>query len=124
MPTLTPRLVIEENLLDMLLRNLKQLFISCAGEDGRLQASKGPIANQLYVRLVEDIRYVVSHVEVAKYVARERSDLSKVWIQLLVFMQGMDPQKRITSTHVEEESEQWLPPFYLEFQMAHIHPLL
>ena len=29
-----------------------------------LQASKGPIANQLYVRLVEDIRYVVNQVEV------------------------------------------------------------
>ncbi|GLJ41100.1 hypothetical protein SUGI_0851350 [Cryptomeria japonica] len=122
-PTLTPRLVIEVNLLDMLLGNLKQLFISCAGEDGRLLASKGPIANQLYVRLVEDIRYVMSHVEVAKYVARERPDLSKEWIQLLVFMQGMDPQKRVTSTHVEEENEQWVPPYYLEFQMAHIHSL-
>ena len=39
--------------------------------------------------------------------------LCKVWVH----------KKRITNTHVEEESEQWLSPFYLEFQMAHIHPL-
>lgn len=117
-PTLTRRLVIEVNLLDMLLGNLKQLFVSCAGEDGRLLASRGPIFNQGYLRLVEDIRFVMSHLEVAKYVARERPDLSRVWIQLLAFMQGMDPQKRVTSIHVEEENENWLPLFCLEFQMA------
>ncbi|KAH9325221.1 hypothetical protein KI387_005399, partial [Taxus chinensis] len=122
-PTLTPRLVTEVNLLDMLLGNLKRLFISCAGEDGRILASKGPISNQLYARLVEDIRYVMSHLEVAKYVARERPDLLKEWIQLLVFMQGMDPQKRVTSIHVEEENDQWFPPCLLEFQMSHIHSL-
>jgi hypothetical protein len=122
-PTLTPRLVTEVNLLDMLLGNLKQLFVSCAGEDGRLLATKGPISNQVYIRLVEDIRYVMSHLEVAKYVARERPDLSRAWIQLLAFMQGMDPQKRVTSIHVEEENEHWLPSFILEFQMAPIHSL-
>lgn len=122
-PTLTPRLVTEVNLLDMLLGNLKQLFVSCAGEDGRILASKGPISNQGYVRLVEDIRYVMSHLEVAKYVARERPDLSKIWIQLLAFMQGVDPQKRVTNIHVEEENEHWLPLFILEFQMAPIHSL-
>ena len=36
LPTLTQRLVIEVNLLDMSLGNLKHLFVSCAGEDGRL----------------------------------------------------------------------------------------
>jgi len=107
----------------MLLGNLKQLFVYCAGEDGRLLASKGPILNQVYIRLVDDIRYVMSHLEVAKYVARERPDLSKIWIQLLAFMQGMDPQKRVTSIHVEEENEQLVPSFFLEVQMAHIHSL-
>lgn len=36
-PTLTPRLVKEMNLLAMLLRCLGDIFIHCAGEDGRLQ---------------------------------------------------------------------------------------
>lgn len=36
-PTLTPRLVKEINLLGLLLRSLEDIFISCAGEDGRLQ---------------------------------------------------------------------------------------
>eukprot|EP01018_Ginkgo_biloba_P034022 Gb_11947 [translate_table: standard] len=122
-PTLTPRLVIELKLLDMLLGSLKQFFVSCAGEDGRLLASKGPISNQHYIRLIEDIRYVMSHLEVAKYVARERPDLSKAWLQLLEFIQGMGPQKRVTSIHVEEENDQWLASFILEIQMANIHSL-
>lgn len=36
-PTLTPRLVKEMNLLALLLRSLGDIFSSCAGEDGRLQ---------------------------------------------------------------------------------------
>ena len=36
-PTLTPRLVKEMNLLPMLLECLGDIFISCAGEDGQLQ---------------------------------------------------------------------------------------
>lgn len=36
-PTLTPRLVKEMNLLAMLLGCLGDIFVSCAGEDGRLQ---------------------------------------------------------------------------------------
>lgn len=36
-PTLTPRLVKEMNLLTMLLKCLGDIFSSCAGEDGRLQ---------------------------------------------------------------------------------------
>lgn len=36
-PTLTPRLVKERNLLSMLLGCLEDIFNSCAGEDGRLQ---------------------------------------------------------------------------------------
>ena len=36
-PTLTPRLVKEKNLLVLLLECLGDIFIACAGEDGRLQ---------------------------------------------------------------------------------------
>lgn len=36
-PTLTPRLVKEMNLLGMLLGCLEDIFVSCSGEDGRLQ---------------------------------------------------------------------------------------
>lgn len=38
-PTLTPRLVKEMNLLAMLLGCLGDIFVSCAGEDGRLQVT-------------------------------------------------------------------------------------
>lgn len=38
-PTLTPRLVREANLIGVLLRCLEDLFLSCVGEDGRLQVT-------------------------------------------------------------------------------------
>lgn len=38
-PTLTPKLVLESKLLDMLLETLKELFLACVGEDGRLLVS-------------------------------------------------------------------------------------
>lgn len=38
-PTLTPKLVMESGLLDMLLETLKEFFRACAGEDGRLSVT-------------------------------------------------------------------------------------
>jgi hypothetical protein len=38
-PTLTPKLVLESKLLDMLLETLKELFLACVGENGRLLVS-------------------------------------------------------------------------------------
>ncbi|KAJ7515845.1 hypothetical protein O6H91_22G030900 [Diphasiastrum complanatum] len=65
----------------------------------------------------------MSHLEVAQYVAHERPDLSRAWLHLLAFIQGMYPQHRITSIHIEEENEDWVSAFSLEAQMASIHPL-
>ncbi|KAL3679047.1 hypothetical protein R1sor_022003 [Riccia sorocarpa] len=122
-PTLTPKLVLEHKLLDMLMGTLKDFLIVCGGEDGRLMVSKGPIIAKLYIRVTEDIRYVMTHFEVAQYVIRERKDLCKAWVELLAFVQGMHPQKRVTSIHVEEENDDWDAGYHLEAQMASIHPL-
>jgi hypothetical protein len=65
----------------------------------------------------------MSHLEVAKYVAEEKPELSRAWLHLLAFVQGMYPQRRITSIHVEEENEDWGSAYFLESQMATIHPL-
>ena len=88
-----------------------------------MQVSKGPVVKRLYFRLLDDIRYVMSHLEVAKYVAEKKAELSRAWLHLLAFVQGMYPQRRITSIHVEEENEDWGSAYFLENQMATIHPL-
>ncbi|CAM6107115.1 unnamed protein product [Calypogeia fissa] len=122
-PTLTPRLVLESKLLDMLLDTLKELFQACVGEDGRLLVTKGPIVRRVYARVLEDIRYVMSHLEVAQYVAQHRPELAKAWLELGAFVQGMYPQRRVFNIHVEEENEDWESAYCLEMQMALIHPL-
>ncbi|XP_020524000.1 E3 ubiquitin-protein ligase PRT6 isoform X2 [Amborella trichopoda] len=122
-PTLTPRLVREVDLLDVLLGSLEEFFASCIVEDGHLQVGRFSGLYDLCFRLVEDIRFVMSHTEVTKFVALERRDISETWIGLLATMQGMDPQKRVTGIHVEEENDSWSSSFLLEHVMANIHPL-
>ncbi|KAM0859477.1 hypothetical protein ACQ4PT_047171 [Festuca glaucescens] len=123
-PPLTTRLVREHNLLGVLLESLTVLFLSCVGEDGRLQTSKWTNLYDSSIRLLEDTRYVLSHEEVSKYVAYERPDLLRSWIKLLSLVQGMDPQKRVTSIHAEDENENLSAPFMLGQYLGIIHNLL
>ena len=88
-----------------------------------MQVSKTPVRKRHYSRIVEDIRYVMTHLEVSQYVAQKRPELARAWLHLLAFIQGMYPHRRMTSIHVEEETEEWGSAYSLEFQMAFIHPL-
>ncbi|XP_062188383.1 E3 ubiquitin-protein ligase PRT6-like [Phragmites australis] len=123
-PTLTPRLVREVNLLGVLLGCLTDLFLSCIGEDGRLQTNKWGNLFDASIRLLDDTRYVLSHEEVSKYVAYERPDLTRSWIKLLSLVQGMDPQKRVTSIHAEDENEHLSAPFVLGHYLGIVQNLL
>ncbi|CAM0878719.1 unnamed protein product [Alopecurus aequalis] len=123
-PPLTTRLVREHNFLGVLLECLTVLFLSCVGEDGRLQTSKWSNLYDSSIRLLEDTRYVLSHEEVSKYVAYERPDLLRSWIKLLSLVQGMDPQKRVTSIHAEDENENLSAPFMLGQYLGIIQNLL
>ncbi|XP_077239031.1 proteolysis 6 [Tasmannia lanceolata] len=124
-PTLTPRLVREVNLLGMLLGCLGDLFLSCVEEDGHLQASRwASLFDTTTFRVVEDFRYVLSHVEVTKYVLQELPDISRTWMRLLALVQGMDAQKRVTGLHVEEENDNLQTPFMLGHSIENIHSVL
>ncbi|XP_059305584.1 E3 ubiquitin-protein ligase PRT6 isoform X1 [Lycium ferocissimum] len=122
--TLTQRLVKEMNLLAMLLDCLGDIFISCAGENGRLKVIKWGNLYETTLRVVEDIRFVMSHSAVPRYVTRDRRDILRTWMKLLTFVQGMNPQKRETGIHVEDESENIHLPFVLGHTITNIHSLL
>ncbi|XP_059296404.1 E3 ubiquitin-protein ligase PRT6-like isoform X1 [Lycium ferocissimum] len=123
-PTLTPRLVKEMNLLSMLLGCLGDIFVSCAGEDGKLQVMKWENLSETTIRVVEDIRFVMSHAVLPRYVTHGRRDILRTWMKLLSFLQGTNPQKRETGIHVEEENENMHLPFALGHSIANIHSLL
>lgn len=76
------------------------------------------------IRVMEDIKFVLSHSAVAKYVTHERLDIFKVWLQILSLVQGLNAQKRETSIHVEEEQENSHLPFIMCNSFAGIHLLL
>ncbi|XP_059463127.1 E3 ubiquitin-protein ligase PRT6 isoform X2 [Corylus avellana] len=123
-PTLTPRLVKEMNLLAMLLGCLGDIFFSCAGEDDRLQVAKWGNLYETTIRVLEDVRFVMSHAAVAKYITHDQKNISKTWMRLLAFVQGMNPQKRETGLHIEEDNENIISPFALCHSIANIHSLL
>ncbi|XP_062095624.1 E3 ubiquitin-protein ligase PRT6 [Humulus lupulus] len=123
-PTLTPRLVKEMNLLTTLLDCLRDIFSSCAGDDGRLQINKWGNLHEITLRVVEDIRFVMSHSGVPSYVTRVQPDITSTWMRLLNYVQGMNPQKRETGLHIEEENEHMHLPFVLGHSIANIHCLL
>ncbi|KAK7373743.1 hypothetical protein VNO80_07159 [Phaseolus coccineus] len=122
-PTLTPRLLKEINLLTMLLGCLKSIFCSCS-YDGRLQVSKWANIFETTIRVVEDIRFVMSHVVVPKYITNDQQDISRTWMGLLSFVQGMNPQKRETGQHIEEDNMNVHYPFILGHSIANIHSVL
>lgn len=76
------------------------------------------------MRVVEDIRFVMSHAVVSKYVTNDQQDISRTWMKLLSYVQGMNPQKRETGQHVEEENENVHLPFVLCHSIANINSLL
>ncbi|KAI3447694.1 hypothetical protein Pfo_004359 [Paulownia fortunei] len=123
-PTLTPRLVEEMNLLGVLLQCLGNMFISCAGEDGRLQVAKWAHLYETTLRVVEDIRFVLSHSAVPKYLCHRRRDLVRTWMKLLASVQGMNTQKRETGSHIEDENENVHLPFVLCHSISNILSLL
>ncbi|GMI71307.1 proteolysis 6, Greening after Extended Darkness 1 [Hibiscus trionum] len=123
-PTLTLRLVKEMNLLGMLLKCLGDIFHSCAREDGQFQAAKWGNLYDTTKRVIEDIRFVMSHDVISKYATHEQQDISRTWLKLLGFVQGMNSIKRETGLHIEEENESMHLLFVLGHSVANIHSLL
>ncbi|ESQ40148.1 hypothetical protein EUTSA_v10012411mg [Eutrema salsugineum] len=123
-PTLTPFLVKEMNLLAMLLGCLGDIFRSCSGEDGVLQAAKWERLCETSERVIGDLKFVTSHAVVSKYATHEQRELSRLWLILLTFAQGMNPLKRETGIHIEEENEYMHLFFVLGHSIAVIHSLL
>ncbi|XP_074307794.1 E3 ubiquitin-protein ligase PRT6 [Silene latifolia] len=123
-PTLTPRLVKERNLLAVLLECFGDILLWCCEEEGQFQFNKWASVFETCTRVVEDIRFVLSHADVAKYVTRERPDILKAWLQTVSLMQGINPLKRETGIHIEEDNEHVHLPFLMCDSVSKIHLLL
>ncbi|KAL3623063.1 hypothetical protein CASFOL_031879 [Castilleja foliolosa] len=121
---LTVRLVEEMNLLDVLLQCLENIFVYCAGEDGRLQVVRWANLYETTIRVVEDIRFVLSHSAVPKYLCHSRRDVIRTWMRLLASVQGMNTLKRETGSHIEDDNENVHLPFVLCHSISSILSLL
>ncbi|KAK4799182.1 hypothetical protein SAY86_024547 [Trapa natans] len=75
------------------------------------------------IRVLEDVRFVMNHAVVPKYILCSEQDSLLNWMDLLAFIQGMNPQKRETGP-AEEEIENNHLPFVLCISIARAHSLL
>lgn len=89
-----------------------------------MQADKWANLFKTTVHIVEETRYVMTHDEVPKYIVCERPDIIKYWFRILGQVQGIDPQKRVTGLHTEEENENLHTPFVLAHYLWNVQRLL
>ena len=75
-------------------------------------------------RVMADLKFVTSHAVVSKYATHEHRDLSRSWLILMTFTQGMNRIKRETGIHIEDENEYMHLFFVLGHSIAVIHSLL
>lgn len=89
-----------------------------------LQVIKWANLYETTLRVVEDIRFVMSHSAVPKYLCHHRRDLVRMWMRLLSSVQGMNTQKRESGSHIEDENENAHLPFILCHSISIILSLL
>lgn len=75
-------------------------------------------------RVMADLKFVTSHVVVSKYATHEHRELSRSWLILMTFAQGMNRIKRETGIHIEDDNEYMHLFFVLGHSIAVIHSLL
>jgi hypothetical protein len=76
-----------------------------------------PGASQIYLRLVSDVRMVLAHRDVARYLLAERLDLLDVLLQSLACLQGMNAYQRKADEHVQWASHLWQHSVSLELHL-------
>eukprot|EP00899_Mesostigma_viride_P015866 jgi/Mesvir1/24280/Mv10978-RA.1 len=123
-PTLTPRLVKEAGLLDILLNTLCTLLSHGLGPDGRLKCEATVVSGRHYYRVGLDLRYTLTHVEAARHGMEVDSPYLGNWLRILSMVQGMNPQHREARFHVTYEDVKWTHAFYLVGHLVVIHRLL
>ncbi len=67
-------------------------------------------------RVVYDLRYVLTHSEVATHFIHHRPDLFRVFVRMLSMAQGIFPVRRHFGDHVLVESETWAKAFTVEIE--------
>lgn len=79
-----------------------------------------PLTDQVCWRIVYDLRYVLTHDDVATYLVHARPDLFRHFVRFLSMLQGMDPNIRKFGQHVSLERDIWAKAFTLEIEVFHI----
>ncbi|MCD7453940.1 hypothetical protein HAX54_022749 [Datura stramonium] len=91
-PTLTPRLVKEMNLLPMLLGCLGDILVSCAGEDGKLQVMPLEYSKRVFFLKYEDLKKdpILNAKRLAEFLGDPFSLDFGIWVLFECWERGCD----------------------------------
>ena len=124
-PSLVPQLVVEQDMLQIIFGSIGAAISSALDRQAKtVNPSHSVIRHARYVHLFNDLRYALSMPGVARHVTCGDSRLLASWLQMLSFVQLMDPNQHQTGAHVEYESESWLHAFDLSIKLSPIQALI
>jgi len=136
-PALVP-VMIEHGLLDnMIISLLEVTELLCGGRTLDSDGGEPLLEDRMVVnpaklndmdaplwRIMYDMRYVLTHAELARYLLEFRLDLFEKLLVVMSFLQGMGSVRRRSREHIEYENEHWTTVFTLELEFYHIVDLL
>ncbi|OMJ25777.1 E3 ubiquitin-protein ligase ubr1 [Smittium culicis] len=120
-PTLSVALVRDYGFLYTVLRILKKFFIKPTPkylrQHGIILCNTESFRNRRYFHIFHDMRYLSSALSVPQWIASEKQVLN-VYLGFISLFQGMSPNKRAISSHVEFEDDTWVHAFNVTLQVA------
>ncbi|KAJ3693678.1 hypothetical protein LUZ60_009158 [Juncus effusus] len=120
-PVMMDRLVRETDLLGTLVSMLRDVLMACLDEEGKFQVNKWTNYYEIVMRLVDDIKFIITHKSVSAYLSQSRPDILSSWIQILQTLQFMDAHKRVMTTHTDDENENLAAPFVLSSYLGTVN---
>ncbi|KAG0262024.1 hypothetical protein DFQ27_002579 [Actinomortierella ambigua] len=115
-PTIAEMLAREHNFMSILCQILINFFVGPNYTGGPIDCTTAPFENRRYFHIFHDLRYILSNEAVRQIIASRPTHQAQM-IETLHLFQGMHPNTRCSTDHIEFESNTWVNAFNVTLQL-------
>ncbi|KAG0236519.1 hypothetical protein BGW41_000387 [Actinomortierella wolfii] len=115
-PTIAEMLAREHNFMSILCQILINFFVGPNYSGGPIDCTTAPFENRRYFHIFHDLRYILSNDAVKQIIASRPAHQAQM-IETLHLFQGMHPNTRCSTDHIEFESNTWVNAFNVTLQL-------
>ncbi|KAF9972936.1 hypothetical protein BGZ73_003880 [Actinomortierella ambigua] len=115
-PTIAEMLAREHNFMSILCQILINFFVGPNYSGGPIDCTTAPFENRRYFHIFHDLRYILSNDAVKQIIAGRPTHQAQM-IETLHLFQGMHPNTRCSTDHIEFESNTWVNAFNVTLQL-------